>query len=82
MYMARRYTRTMSRRLNLFIPEHLDSGLKALKEQQGTPEAETIRRALTAYLKDKGVLKEDNRPRRKRVSKKRDAGPRLTRRRP
>lgn len=44
------------RRLAFLIPEDLDAGLKALKEQHGTPEAETIRRALTAYLAEKGVL--------------------------
>lgn len=44
------------RRLAFFISEDLDAGLKALKEQHGTPEAETIRRALAAYLAEKGVL--------------------------
>jgi len=44
------------RRLAFFISEDLDSGLKTLKELHGTPEAETIRRALTAYLAEKGVL--------------------------
>lgn len=46
------------RRLAFFISEDLDAGLKALKEQHGTPEAETIRRALAAYLAEKGVLPE------------------------
>jgi hypothetical protein len=45
------------RRLSFFISDDLDSGLKALKEQYGTPEAETIRRALAVYLTEKGVLK-------------------------
>jgi hypothetical protein len=45
------------RRLSFFISEDLDAGLKALKAQHGTPEAETIRRALTAYLAEKGALK-------------------------
>jgi hypothetical protein len=44
------------RRLSFFIAEDLDAGLKALKTQHGTPEAETIRRALAAYLAEKGVL--------------------------
>ncbi len=44
------------RRLSFFISEDLDAGLKALKDEHGTPEAETIRRALAAYLADKGVL--------------------------
>jgi hypothetical protein len=45
------------RRLSFFIATDLDAGLKALKAEHGTPEAETIRRALAAYLKEKGVLK-------------------------
>ncbi len=47
----------MMRRVSFFISEQLEAGLKALKEEHGTPEAESIRRAITAYLKDKGVLK-------------------------
>ena len=46
------------RRLPFFIPDDLGAGLKALKAQHGTPEAETIRRALRAYLSEKGVLQE------------------------
>jgi hypothetical protein len=45
------------RRLSFFISDDLDAGIKALKEQHGTPEAETIRRALAVYLAEKGVLK-------------------------
>jgi predicted DNA-binding protein len=44
------------RRLSFFISEELDAGLKALKAEHGTPEAETIRRALTAYLAEKGAM--------------------------
>ena len=44
------------RRLSFFISEDLDAGLKALKDEHGTPEAETIRRALAAYLTEKGVI--------------------------
>jgi hypothetical protein len=44
------------RRLAFFISDDLYAGLKALKAEHGTPEAETIRRALTAYLTEKGVL--------------------------
>jgi hypothetical protein len=44
------------RRMAFFISEDLEAGLKALKEEYGTPEAETIRRALTEYLSEKGVL--------------------------
>jgi hypothetical protein len=44
------------RRLSFFISDALDAGIKALKQEYGTPEAETIRRALAAYLESKGVL--------------------------
>ena len=39
----------------MFIPEELLAGLKALKAEHGTPEAESIRRAIAAYLADKGI---------------------------
>jgi hypothetical protein len=45
------------RRVSLFISEELLEGLKALKVEHGTPEAESIRRAIAAYLKEKGLLK-------------------------
>jgi hypothetical protein len=44
------------RRLNFFIPRHLDEALVALKARDGMLPAETIRRALDAYLRQKGVL--------------------------
>ncbi len=43
------------RRVALFIPEDLLSGLKVLKAEHGAPEAESIRRAIAAYLAGKGV---------------------------
>jgi hypothetical protein len=43
------------RRIAVFIPEELLQGLKALKAEHGTPEAESIRRAVFAYLVEKGV---------------------------
>jgi hypothetical protein len=46
------------RRLNFFIPDNLDAGLKALEERDGVSLAESIRRALTVYLKEKGVLRD------------------------
>lgn len=54
------------RRLAFFISDDLDAGLKALKHEHGTPEAETIRRALAAYLAEKGVLKQKPEKARKR----------------
>ena len=53
------------RRMAFFISEDLDAGLKTLKEEYGTPEAESIRRALMAYLQDKGVLKGKHKGQRK-----------------
>jgi len=49
-------------RTSLFISNELQAGLKALKAEYGTPEAESIRRALTMYLTEKGVLKAAPRP--------------------
>jgi predicted DNA-binding protein len=43
------------RRISLFLPEDLLAGLKALKVEHGRPEAESIRRAIAAYLAEKGV---------------------------
>lgn len=44
------------RRYSFFIDRELFEGLKALKERDGMPEAEAIRRALGAFLERKGVL--------------------------
>ena len=43
------------RRVSLFIDETLIVGLDALKTEHGTPHAESIRRAIAAYLAGKGV---------------------------
>lgn len=43
------------RRISLFIAEDLLTGLDTLKAQHGTPHAESIRRAIAAYLAEKGV---------------------------
>lgn len=45
-----------ARRISFFISAELDEGLKALQAAHGTPAAEAIRRALAAYLGEKGVL--------------------------
>ena len=45
------------RRVSLFIAEDLLAGLETLKVEHGTPQAESIRRAIAAYLAEKGVLK-------------------------
>jgi metal-responsive CopG/Arc/MetJ family transcriptional regulator len=43
------------RRVSLFIDDHLLAGLDALKAEHGTPHAESIRRAIAAYLAERGV---------------------------
>jgi hypothetical protein len=43
------------RRIAVFIDEDLLAGLGTLKAQHGTPIAESIRRAITVYLAEKGV---------------------------
>ena len=41
------------------IPPELKSGLQAVKERDGVPEAEQIRRAIKMWLIDRGVMKPD-----------------------
>ena len=43
------------RRVSLFISPELLAGLDRLKVEHGTPQAESIRRAIAAYLDQKGV---------------------------
>jgi hypothetical protein len=50
-----RHTLIAMRRVAVFIPEQLLAGLKVLKAEYGTPEAESIRRAIAAYLAEKGM---------------------------
>lgn len=38
-------------------------GLKAIKQRDGVPESEQIRRALDTWLKEKGVMNKTERPR-------------------
>ncbi len=44
-------------RHTFMIDPELADGLKTLKARDGASEGESIRRALTAYLKRKGVMK-------------------------
>jgi hypothetical protein len=57
------------RRVAVFIPDDLLAGLKALKAEHGTPEAESIRRAIAAYLAEKGIKRSP--PSRTRKQRKR-----------
>ena len=45
----------VKRRYSFFISDELYEGLKALKEREGVPEAESIRRALDEYLAKKRI---------------------------
>ena len=42
---------------NFYIDPDLAAGLKELKARHGTPEGESVRRALAAYLEQQGALK-------------------------
>jgi hypothetical protein len=42
---------------NFLIDPELAAALKTLKKRDGTPESESIRRALAEYLQRKGVMK-------------------------
>jgi metal-responsive CopG/Arc/MetJ family transcriptional regulator len=43
------------RRVSLFLPDDQLEALDRLKAEHGTPHAESIRRAIAAYLLQKGV---------------------------
>jgi hypothetical protein len=45
----------MKLRTSFYISEDLQRGLEALKERDGMPAAEAIRRAIAAYLAEKGI---------------------------
>ena len=45
-----------------YIDQELADGLKALKEETGAPESESIRRAIAEYLRRFGIIKAE-RPR-------------------
>lgn len=50
-------------RYNFFIDDEQREGLRAVKERDGIPESEQIRRAIDAWLVEKGIAK----PERKRA---------------
>jgi hypothetical protein len=65
----------MSRKIKytFFITPDLNNALKTLKQRDGIAEAEAIRRALAAYLGEKGVLQQSTikaAPRRARTRRK------------
>ena len=48
---------------NFLIDPDLADGLKALKERDGAPESESVRRAIREYLERQGVIKKTDRKR-------------------
>jgi len=54
---------------SFLIDAVLDAGLKALKTRDGTPESETIRRAIAEYLEKRGIKVAEPKPTRKRAKK-------------
>jgi hypothetical protein len=50
---------TPRRLYNFRIDPDLDAGLKVVKDREGIPESEQIRRAVRAWLTRRGVLKAD-----------------------
>lgn len=62
-------SRVTTRKLyNFYIDPDLAEGLKALKERDGAPEGESVRRAVREYLTKQGVIKAERKrgPSRKR----------------
>ena len=51
--------KTKKKAYTFLISEDLDRGLKALKDRDGIPESETIRRALAEHLERKRVMWRD-----------------------
>lgn len=45
----------MRTRMSFFIDPELNAALEQLQERDGVPKAESIRRALAAYLEEKGI---------------------------
>ena len=46
---------TIQKTFTFVLPEHLKEGLRALRDRDGVPEAEQIRRAIAMWLKSEGV---------------------------
>lgn len=48
---------TPRRRYNFFIDDEIREQLRGVKEREGIPESEQIRRAIAMWLESKGVAK-------------------------
>lgn len=59
------------KRYSFFISDDLNSGLKSLKERDGVPEAESIRRAVGEYLTKKGIASVKKAERKRAVTRPR-----------
>jgi hypothetical protein len=66
------YIGAYMRRVSLFFPDDLLDGLERLKREHGTPHAESIRRAVTAYLGEKRALRQPPRRESRRRAVKRN----------
>ena len=49
------YDRVVRYRVNFYIDPELADGLKVLKERDGIPESEQIRRGIKLWLESKGI---------------------------
>ena len=61
----------MKTRTSFYIGEDLQRGLEALKERDGMPAAEAIRRAIAAFLEAKGIQATPAKAARPREARKR-----------
>ena len=61
----------VKRRISFFLSDHLCEGLKALKERDGVPEAESMRRAIGEYLTNKGIAVQDKSERQRVATRRR-----------
>lgn len=58
-------------RISLFLEESHVVGLQALKERDGIPNAEAIRRALAEYLRKHGVTGDEKTARKRAATRRR-----------
>ena len=54
---------TPRKRYSFWIDDEQAAGLKVIKDRDGAPESEQIRRAINEWLEKKGVKKKTERPR-------------------
>lgn len=60
-------SRPAKTRVSLFLDQPLMKGLRELKERDGMAAAEAIRRAVAAFLREKGIAVEPTKPRKGRT---------------